>query len=47
MLASLETRIKMGILITILFLLFNLPAYPVTLKIELAMVQCRLKLAGL
>ena len=48
MLASLETRITVGTLITILFLLslLILPAFPATPKIELAMVQCRLKLAG-
>jgi hypothetical protein len=37
---------KMGISTTILILLFNLPAFSDTPKIEMAMIQCRLKLAG-
>ena len=33
-------------MVTILMLLINLPLFAATPKVELAMVQCRLKLAG-
>lgn len=37
---------KIGTMITILILFINLPLFAATPKVELAMVQCRLKLMG-